>query len=102
MIRPHPRFDVTEVENIYKSYNNCFISDPSCSDIYFALSDCNLHITGFSSSFINANTMKIKTYFIDKRALNYYNNYDVENFLFTNPQELLSNILKESNNHQPK
>ena len=102
MIRPHPRFDVTEVQSIYKSYPNCFISDPSCSDIYFALSNCNLHITGFSSSFINANTMKIKTYFIDKRALNYYNNYDVENFLFTNSHELLSNILKESSNHQSK
>jgi hypothetical protein len=99
-IRPHPRFNFLEVNNNYNSFNNCIVCDPSKSDIHTSLSSCNLHITGFSSSFIDANSIGIKTFFIDKRALSYYKNYNIDSFLFQESKHLLSRILKEVNQFQ--
>ena len=66
--KPHPRVNpqYDEIKNLCK-FNNMEIL-PNNIHISEALKDIDAHITGFSSSGLDAVKAQVKTYFLDKRA----------------------------------
>lgn len=99
IIRPHPRFNFKETKSYYSEFgNNLRVSNPSNESLYSIFADTDIHITGFSTTCLDALNFNINTYFIDPLALKYYPTIANKKNVFLDSKTLKSKLIKDANN----